>query len=71
MRICFQNELVIEGEYASETTMRDEWHWSEFLGLNFILILDVSFLVIFSKLFSWICQTVLSPKLQNASQATD
>lgn len=27
------NELVIEGEYASEKTMRDDWHWTEFLGL--------------------------------------
>ena len=26
------NELIIEGEYASEDTMRDEWNWSESSG---------------------------------------
>ena len=26
-----QNDLDIEGEFASEATMRDEWQWSEWL----------------------------------------
>ena len=26
------NELIIEGEYVSEATMRDEWNWKEYLA---------------------------------------
>ena len=39
------NELIIEGEYVSEATMRDEWNWKEYLA-QIIIKKKFGFLII-------------------------
>ena len=34
-----EDDLIIEGEYLSETSMIEDWGWSEHLGVDEVLII--------------------------------
>lgn len=36
-----QHDIDVQGEFASEDKMRDEWNWSELLGKRLITCFEV------------------------------